>query len=234
MITAFYHIGPVNHWREIVSEQLRLLAAAKFPGHTFIHYGGNEYEQGYIQRVADVRRLPVTFLPSHPGREECPCLEAIGHYVSTPDATDHVLYFHTKGITHLNEWHVVMWRWLMNTAMLTHWEESLGTLEEGQWDFVAPKVSNDPFPHSSGNFWIADREYLRRLEPFEDYYRSFMRVYAHRLHGGWSQRHSAEAWVGSGPDVRACQVTPFPMDMWHHNPWAANIEAQEYATRWGS
>lgn len=234
MITAFYHIGPVNHWREIVSEQLRLLSTAAFPGHLYIHFGGNIYEQGYIQRVADAHTLPTTFLPNQPGREECPCLEAIHDYTQTPNATKYILYFHTKGITHLNEWHVVLWRWLMNAAMLTHWRASLDILIEGQWDFVAPKVSNNPFPHSSGNFWIAKTNYVRRLARFQDYYNSFMEVYAHRLHGGWSLRHSAEAWIGSGQDLRACQVSPYPMEMWHYQTWVDNVDAQVYATKHGS
>jgi len=233
MITAFYHVGPVNHFREVVAEQLRILAAASFQGHTFIHYGGDIHEQGFIQRVADVNALPVTFLEGHPGREECPCLEAIHEYAQRCDPEENILYAHTKSITHPN-WHTTMWRWMMNAYILDGWQEAEKTLIEGNWDFVAPKVSNDPFPHSSGNFWIAKASYVRGLQPFQDYYKTFMKVYASRLHGGWSQRHAAEAWIGSGPDVRALQLTAYPFDMWHHGPWVENIEAQTFATRHGS
>lgn len=234
MTTAFYHVGGHNHWREIVAEQLRCLGNAQFPHLIYVHYGGPIDEQWFIQRVVDVHNLKISFLPNQPGREECPVLEAAQQHALTAPPDERILYFHTKGITHLNDWAVVQWRWMMNAYMLTFWESAIAELINGKWDFVAPQVFGGHIPHSSGNFWWTTAKYLSRLKDFRQYYDTFLEAYGRKVPSFWSRRHAAEAWIGSGEPLRCHQLIEFPVTMWDHSSWVRNVAAQTFATKHGS
>lgn len=233
MITAFYHVGGLNHWREIVSEQLRILGKARFPGTIHVHYGGPSDEQWYIQRVADSRGLSVVFLPNQPGRGESPVMEAIQRSVrDNPDIN--ILYFHTKGAGNPNSWRHVMWRWMMNAYVLAQWENALATLVDGNYDWVGTQNFGPPLIHCAGGMWLATTSYLRTLPDFPTYYSTFLENVPHRPH--WlERRHADEMWLGTGQEPRYYDLmNPNTVELSNHWSWCEHPEAQLYATQHGS
>jgi hypothetical protein len=237
MITGVYHVGGVAHWREVVSEQLRLLGKAKFPGLIHCHYGGPKEEQWFIMRVAEVHGLEITFLPNEPGREEAPAIRFTQEYAMTCDPDEHILYFHNKGCGTPNSWRHVMWRWMLNYYILVEWEKALATLQAEGLDWVGPQCFRDgDFPHGAGNFFIARSAHLRRLEPFERYYATFLEKHPTGRPHWMSRRHASEMWIGSDGELNFASLMPEPMmvELSNHQSWCAHPEAQVFATRHGS
>jgi len=73
---------------------------------------------------------------------------------------DNILYLHTKGVAHpddyheLNDWINLMLHFLLNKSN----KELLN-----KYDCIGCNYKNDPLPHYSGNFWWANCKYLSTL-----------------------------------------------------------------------
>jgi len=116
--------------------------------------------------------------------------------------TDHrVMYMHTKGLQHYyngNPTNVNSWRQNMEYAVCNLWQDNVVDLY--QYDSVGLKWCESPFGHYQGNMWWSKSEFIKTLkDPLS---------LAHKAPVKWpnvTNRHSAEAWIGTQEGKRKCR-----------------------------
>lgn len=211
----FYHIAAMGHWREVASEQMRLMAAGGRSEKVCIGFSGSKQESGFVWHTAKAHGLQAEILFCDSGLEnyEFPTLNHL-RMACEQGLCDRVIYLHTKGVSHRNDWRTMMWRWLLNYHLLRNREESLRRLEAHEW--CAP-IIQQLHPawdgHSMGNFWAARAEHIRGLPPLEQYRTSFMkecvRLGIKARYPWMHERHAAEMWIGSRPARKAALETAY-------------------------
>ena len=223
MILGVYHIAAVNHWHEIVNEQLSLLAKAQFPGPIHCTFTGLEEEWGYVHHVAqrfglDCRLAQLTKFADC----EFPAMRLVEGLAR--DAEDIILYFHTKGVTRPNEWPHLMWRLFMNAHCLTGWQRMHEALARSAEHDCAGAGWIEWWGTNAfaGNFWMAKAEYIRSLMPFDEY-----RV----AYGG--TRWAAEHWINSRGTARPLNFGPLESCFHAHGYWTSHPDLCELAYRHG-
>ncbi|KAL7576033.1 hypothetical protein ACA910_000820 [Epithemia clementina (nom. ined.)] len=135
-----------------------------------------------------------------------------------------VVYLHNKGSHHSRNGTNHVWRRAL-TASATS-QDCVTATENGRCDLCGLFWQTVPFPHVPGNMWIADCQYIRGLLPLPDFGRKMTSVqnkWRTLLQQGlltrgiysstedWTLgdgRYVWEHWIGSHPDVRACDVSP--------------------------
>ena len=223
-MTIFYHIAVMHHWREIVTEQFRVLA--RF-GVTDLRVGfsGHVNEWWFAHRVAARFGLAPTLLLSGSGNHnfEFPTLERLqGYCAANPDAR--VGYLHTKGASKPGDWTATMWRWFMQAHLFQ--PEAAALLEQADW--VAPVASAAPLLHPCGNFWFAKASHINRLANLQDFRRAFVLNFGYAIPKWWGERHAAEMWLGSVAGEVA-QVSP-GCNISSRDFWVTNPAIQEFVT----
>ncbi len=137
---------------------------------------------------------------------------------------EYVLYFHTKGLSRLNQNQIRDWRKYMEYWVIDRWQDCVEELD-CEFDTVGTNWIDGSFlgadgrsvvnwKHYSGNFWWARASYIRRLKslPHPDHYAnggvSEFTTYQ-VAPGDNSYRFDHEAWIGSG-DPRASEIDSTP------------------------
>jgi len=216
-IAAVYHIAAINHWREIVNEQLSLLSKAEFKGPIHCSFTGLEEEWGYVEHIARRYALRVElWCRTRLDEFEFPAMRMIEDIAPDHDA---VLYFHTKGVSHNNSWPMLMWRMYMNAWCLTGWRAMFDSLMASECDCSGAGWTHwwgaSGWP---GNFWMAKSPYLRSLTPFDEYLTAF---------GG--TRFAAEFWINSRSEARPLNFGLEDTRFWDHSFWTAHPQRCTFA-----
>lgn len=185
-IDIFYHVykyGPA--WRDLVQEQLTRVRRSGLMGdaRVFLHTTGNgsplvlqDFPEVIVQEGSGGNSL------------EFGTLRALyDHCLDTPNRA--VLYMHTKGVTKGTQV-ATDWRKVMEYFTIDHYKECLRFLNTN--DVVGINLLPQPYPHFSGNFWWANSNYIRWIDPV-----SFTSPYK-----GAMARLNCEFWV-AGPPARA-------------------------------
>lgn len=201
---AFYHVAAIGHWREIVSEQLGLLAKSGFDGVIHIGFIGPNYEDGFIRRLADTSGLNVEIrcFGGDLSQYEFPTLDWM-HQFCQRTADRPVLYFHVKGCSKAY-WAWTMWRWIMNAYNLMGWKDSCEKLSNHNCAGFSWHASGFPVSYFPGNFWWARSSFVKQLTPFYTYVTEFANCISKRNPNRFTKRHAAECWINS-----RCNANPF-------------------------
>ncbi len=183
-IRGFYHVLLVNHWREIVAEQVNEMVASG------LYDAATEFEVGALGPAAEVEalrdvlaatpKLRVVFHDENPNLYEHATLGRL--IAAARQGEFYAVYAHTKGVTHRGDSHAG-WRREMNRHIFAHWRANVAQLAAG-CDTSGGRLyrANGCWPrHYSGNFWWARAAYIRTLREL------------HPAH-----RHDAEMWLLSG------------------------------------
>ncbi len=210
---VFYHVACLNHWRQVVAEQMNLLSLYGLnsqPVRVGI-LGTDEDCQTFRQIVAE-NGVAVEIVAHEPDlrRFELPTRLALERWARRAPDDSALFYFHSKGvggapIDPLRE----SWRRLMNRYLIPRWRDLLRELNEFDligvnWHGKDPD-SGDPqrdywkgHPHFSGNFWWARADWIKRLPPLQEYYDNptFPR------YSPEAQRVGCEFWIGSAENPR--------------------------------
>lgn len=195
LIRTVYHVAGLGpHWRPIVREQLASLARVGLRRVLATHVGEGE---SWLLDEAARQELDLTLCEHHDDvrQWECPAIRLIERLARTADTP--ILYLHSKGVSHpLTEpvWHE--WRRLMQRELVERWFEHLPRLETH--DAVGVNWWKKK-THFSGNFWLARPSWLRRLPPFDRYYRD---------------RYSCERWIGAEAGCRALSLFCSDKRLW--------------------
>lgn len=195
---VFYHIACLNHWREVVAEQLRLAGHVRLSV-IFCTVLGSPADVAWCVHEAGSHSVALSVVHRSEALDEyeTPTLVKLREWaVSNPSGA--VLYWHTKGVSAVSEHDrkiKAQWRRLMQRYLIGRWRKVLVELAVHDIAGVAWQSSPD-FPHFAGNFWMARCDWLSNLDdPY--HYRQY-RTNAERVLGGhkWIRMH-AEMWLGS-------------------------------------
>ena len=183
-IRGFYHVLLVNHWREIVAEQVGEMVASG------LYDAAAEFEVGVLGPVAEVEALRellaatpkfrVVFHGENANLYEHPTLGRL--FAAAQQAEFYAVYAHTKGVTYPGDTHAG-WRHDLNRHIFAHWRANVAQLATG-CDTSGGRLyrSGGQWPrHYSGNFWWARAAYIRTLRALAP-----------------GHRHDAEMWLLSG------------------------------------
>jgi hypothetical protein len=95
---------------------------------------------------------------------EIPTINKIVEF-SKLNPNDTVVYLHTKGVAHHDDYHELNdWIELMLYMLLQNKNKFL----LNTYDCIGSNYKTDPLPHFSGNFWWANCKYLSTLEPIPE------------------------------------------------------------------
>jgi SAM-dependent methyltransferase len=185
---AFYHIGCMGHWKEVVSEQcLELSRVGIRP--TALVLGGNAADFEWLQQF----NLELVDGGQNLLEYETPTLALLDKWCEeNPEGA--VLYIHSKGVTNPGCDNRQAWRRLMMHYVVSDIHANLERLKVV--DVVGVNWEHTTcFPHFSGNFWVARADWINSLTNVVDY----------KAAGGpsifgqaWERMH-AEMWLGSRP-----------------------------------
>jgi hypothetical protein len=231
MLHAFYHVWEQNHWREVLLEHFRILQRQRFQGPLTIGFIGEAHSDGFIRNMLEAHQLDGTVHCFGPdaAQFEFPTLRLLQASARQAPQNQY-LYFHTKGVSHPNNWMTCNWRWYLNAFVLGQ----LATLvpELQTHDLAGPEWRDncDIGEHFPGNFWLARGDYLASLPDFDQHVANaheWLRRPEVKQHSFLGLRHAAETWLGQGsPKVYDCAHET--CEIWDHWYWVRNPELQKF------
>lgn len=186
-IIGFFHISVLNHYLEVINNQLNLLLESGLyekADNIFVGCTGES-----IEKVEELFR-PHKKIKILSHSKEHTVFEfltlRILHDKAKSEKPFYGFYLHTKGVSYPNQPHREggdYWRDYMNHFLITRWEDNVKKLDEG-YETSGVKFIKDGFPpHYSGNFFWFKSDYAKKLAPIT------------RLNT--KDRYSAEMWLCS-------------------------------------
>lgn len=189
-LQVFWHIGCLNHWREVVQEQYDLFRSVGLRPIAGV--------LGSPEDAAWVRSLGIEVGYTNPDLEnwETLTLQMLWEWCLAHPAGS-VLYAHSKGVTAPDSTNKPAWRHLMAHYVIKRWRHNLHRLAVA--DLTGVNWQHSPsHPHFSGNFWMARSDWIAHLPPPLKHLESGGPTIAGH---GWRRMH-CEMWLGARP--------------WHH------------------
>ena len=208
-----YHVAAMGNWRDVVAEQLSMLARVGLNEVRISHVGGG---RAWLVEEAARRNIKATVFSSDPNIRlyETPAMLEIERLAKHGDRP--ILYMHTKGVSIPDDPNSVIWRRLMGRYTVCGWRENMAAL--AQYDAVGVNWRLDANgPHFSGNFWLARASWLRQLPPFAEF---------NAQHQG--SRFTCEWWIGATAGIRPKSLVTANDGRWgpHYGTWGARFAAE--------
>lgn len=159
------HVWCVNHWEEIVQEQLAMMDESRLSDVCTLRFGaiGETSEIQKLQAIVNSRlNCDLTHFGEDPHNFEFPTLDLLRFRArKTPGFT---LYTHTKGVSYpcdrpLYQW----WRQTMLLELVENWGTCLDRLKDHDTVGCHFYHNGGPLPYYAGNFWWARNDYLSEL-----------------------------------------------------------------------
>jgi hypothetical protein len=167
MTHAFYHVWLVNHWRDLVAEQLGRFRACGLGELCPLTIGaiGSSEDVGELACMLSGLQAMVVNLGPDGDQFEYPTLELLRAYCRQND--DPVLYFHSKGVSIKDCPSKGKHRKDMEAFVLDRWRDCVAALGAG-FDVagVRFRLKRGPLDYFAGNFWWARADYIRTLPDF--------------------------------------------------------------------
>jgi hypothetical protein len=233
-IYGFMHVGVINHWRDIVEEQLLKLHASGLWDRTeriFVGLVGPQHEEFDFKD----EKVEVVYRGTDFQEAEYPTLKALQQFCASHDCL--VYYIHTKGNFHVSD-NTRDWRHLMEHFVIQRHEDCIRTLgehdacgvnlltERGTVPFMLAdsqklgqspaalsadleKLGQSPTPAQAffaGNFWWARSDYIRTLPPISSL----------APNGSRPDRYTCERWIGMNRRARLASLHQCPVDQYHN------------------
>jgi len=211
-----YHVAVMNHWRDVVQEQMALLGGNRNWKSLTVSVGSDA--EGPAEQAADLIRgivglREVRFFRLPLGMYEHGAMDLVDEVAGRGLA---VLYFHAKAVSYTPP-HAAFedWRRYVNrlVAEADRWAEFLARSE---FDACGPMklVDGDRgFTYFAGNFWMAKAEYLKGLGRYREFAASGAGSLEHM------DRHLAEMAVDRGKRMRGYAIDGTllsPLTVWWH------------------
>ncbi len=192
MPRVVYHVAGMGPWwKAIVAEQLGQLRDAGLTRVVCTHVGeGEDWLQEKAEAVGvDLR---VVYHSDDVQQWECPAIRLVERMAAEND--EPILYLHAKGVSHDPATETVFheWRRLMMRELVAPWRVNVAKLRDADavgvnW-WTKPTAEKN---HFSGNCWLVRPSWIRKLPPFDSYFRD---------------RYSCERWIGATPGCRAVSL----------------------------
>lgn len=198
------HLNDLPGAHELMSEQLTRLSENELletAETVFLCTNGNELNFIDAQNVlAAERNIKFIHTSNRTDLWEYPTLELLKRNCEAADEEYNIFYFHLKGLSRLGDARVTDWRHFMEYFMIDQWRACVEKLENG-YDLVGTNIIEQPWLHSSGNFWWSKSSYIKKLEPLvspELYAWGTPSKLTGAILDGGNFRYDHEAWIGSG------------------------------------
>lgn len=185
-IIGFWHICMINNYKDIISEQRKLILESGLydkSEHIFVGCSGSfeelENAENLLSHYPKFKLLYYPILSDY----EFSTLKYIQAFIENRN-TFFAFYIHTKAVSHPISEGGKHWRDYMNYYNITRFQDNIDKLKEG-YDTCGVKLippGNFPY-HYSGNFWWANSDYIKTLKPI------------HKL--DTTNRFEAEMWICS-------------------------------------
>lgn len=241
--SIFYHIwSPANTdlWKFIVDEQLKRLYLNNLNEFIDIYCTISGPQAKLIEKyvslyewvkIIDVSEIDTEF--------EGFTLKNLYEYAVKNQNAQAVMYFHTKGISHLSGQSnlckipgidldrmfksVNSWRHQLEWGVIDNWKEAINKLNSHH--VVGVNYSKKPWPHMSGNFWWARADYIRTLN------HPILTKYSYDSNDfGDIERMKHEKWIGTqNPKVFSFNNAPSPHDDYDVKP---DVEPQSFEPKY--
>ena len=177
-----YHVASMGNWKDVVNHQLRLLRACELHRDVAITYVGSELQ--WLKDRCQVHGVNARIVRDDPNVQHYETF-AMLHIEQLARETDRpILYFHTKGVSNPGHAQKTAWRTLMEEWVIRRWRENIKQLENH--DAVGVSWWEQGEQHFSGNFWMANPDWIRKLPPFRSYHIAKDHT-----------RFSCEMWIGA-------------------------------------
>jgi hypothetical protein len=191
-IFGFMHVAMINHWREIVEEQiLKMKASGLWDRAERIFVG--LLGPGCEEFPCDDPRLHLTHFGTGYEAAELPTLSALQQFCRSRDCL--VFYVHTKGVFSPADG-TRDWRRSMEHFIIMRYEDCIAKLADH--DICGINWHSSWCRFFGGNFWWARSDYVRTLPDIC----SLEPVAGLDL----SRRHVCERWIGENPAVRSASL----------------------------
>jgi hypothetical protein len=202
-IKLFIHLNDLPGAFDLMSEQLTrvsesgLLDAAET---VFMCTNGNENNFLPAQdALREFRNIKFWHTSNRTDQYEWPTLDMLKRNCDATDEDFAVCYFHLKGLIRLGDQRVVDWRNFMEYWNIDRWEDCYAKIKDG-YDLVGTNIIEQPWLHSSGNFWWSHANYIKKLEKLanpDQYPWGTASKYTGAILDGGNFRYDHEAWIGS-------------------------------------
>ena len=116
-------------------------------------------------------------------------LDLLKTFSDSVEQNHKILYLHTKGVTTPDNPCIDDWRKYMTYFNINQYEKCLYSLN--QYDSCGVDLVNDPTLHYSGNIWLANSSYIKKLPTINE-------IKFPKTPPILSIRHNAEFWIGMG------------------------------------
>jgi hypothetical protein len=167
---CFIHTCTINNWMEILNRQLeRLYSSGLYEklDAIFLNISTQNIEgeldiKGFLTKYNKIQHKITNGLE----RYERPTLEWLYEFSNTCSKNVRILYFHTKGVSRYTSTfypNVKDWTNLMETVLIDNYTTCFGCLEKA--DTCGVNYVQVPTHHFSGNFWWANSNYIKQLNP---------------------------------------------------------------------
>lgn len=203
-IKIFMHLNDLPGAHELMSEQLSRLSEHELletAETVFMCTNGNELNFYDAQNVmSEYRNVRFIHTSNRTDLWEFPTLDLVKRNCEAADEEYNIFYFHLKGLSRLGDNRVTDWRRFMEYWMIDHWRDCVDKLESG-YDLVGTNIIEQPWLHSSGNFWWSKSSYIKTLEALvspENYSWGTPSKLTGAVLDGGNFRYDHEAWIGSG------------------------------------
>lgn len=195
-IRLYFHCCMINHWQEIVKDLFKAITeSGLYDACENISIGTlgdiNEHRKA-MDLLKDYSKVRFVEHSENLGRSE---LHTLNHLKNDADKLPkfYAYYFHTKGVSYAREQsennyqNGVWWRKLMTHFIIKDWKRSYRALDLKDLGYdvsgckgIQARISVSKKSHYAGNFWCANSEYIRTLNPITNFV-------GHHLH--------AEMWL---------------------------------------
>lgn len=175
-IVGFWHLLLINHYEEVIREQLNcILDSGLYDAVENIYIGALGENKEFAILIDILRKYPK-FIISEYSRSidlfEFHTLHLLKEFADTETESYYLFYFHSKGISFSKKQNEVAyhgggrWRKFMNQYTLTKWRDNVEQLDFGYETCGTQLRPNREWKeHYSGNFFWAKSEYVKLLKP---------------------------------------------------------------------
>jgi hypothetical protein len=182
-IVIFWHICELNNWREVVEDQYVTILSSGLLDRCIDVYvtflGSSENNIDWL--LSKNQKIHLKNYNHNLAHFERLCLNDLGRWSKENDSL--VFYFHTKGVSKINQKeNVWAWRKMLEYFLIEKHEECINILEKydtiggnlsdignNMHDGSLLQISKETHKmHYSGNFWWSKTEYLKNLPPIPE------------------------------------------------------------------
>jgi len=177
-IIGYSHNYLINHWEEIVCEQLEKINKSGLYDAVDAIYcgviGNNENFQNFLSLIKPYPKISVEEYSTTPELYEFQTLDLLKTHANNSVEDYYLFYYHLKGISypidHENKKAYgggKFWRQHMEKWTLEKWRENVAMLDLG-YETCGTQMRVRDWPrHYSGNFFYARSEYVKLLPPVQ-------------------------------------------------------------------